>query len=275
MSYRFGGKTRPGLDVADWLNRRNKPWWTQIGQTAGDAISATVTCDATAHTKGAWTQLVASTAVNTDTVYLTITSNTNGVDTSTLADLAIGSAGNEVAIIENIGIGGQSAVTTPLFLKIPAGSRLSMRGQSLVTGGKTFTVSGFIFNSGFYDFAPASLEVFGTSTATSAGTAVTNSYSQIVASTSSAYSAIQVIPSFSSSGAAGSTQTFTVAVGGSGSEVDIGTMALSISSIEAVLSRVGQLGVFQGPFAAGTRISIKATNTVTGLSACVIGLPIV
>ncbi len=278
MSYRYGGKTRPGTDVAGWLNGKDAPWWTNINQSGVDfSATVTVTADATPHVKGAWTQLIASTLDDSDYQNFIVATAQTGVNTATLIDFAVGASGSEIPIVENIAIGGVSAnMYMPILAKIPAGSRISARIQSLVVS-KTATVTAFLFDTGFYQTAPTSLDVLGTSTTTSVGTNITDTYSEIVASLSVSYAGFVVIPSLNTAAASSSAQNISVAVGASGSEIDVLIFNISYTSAEQGNIRPGQYTFMKGPFTAGARISAKTSSSVNNgaKSLCLIGIPFI
>jgi len=106
----------------------------------GTSVSHYVT---TAHTKNpTWTQLVASTAFDTDLVLICVGSNavSNG-DSSTLLDIGIGAASAETVIIPDLAAGFATSFNSGGYrhfifpLRIPAGSRLAARTQSVRTTG--------------------------------------------------------------------------------------------------------------------------------------------
>jgi hypothetical protein len=141
---------------------------------AGDSQATgaiTVTASATAHTKGAWVQLVASTVqdhgalvIQPDDIFVSAT------NTSTLMDIGVGAAGSEQVVLSNVNMGAWAKGTmfqAPLF--IPEGSRVAVRIQSAVSS-KSFPMRvNFIPCSTLADAAQFS-ETWGVSTATSAGT---------------------------------------------------------------------------------------------------------
>lgn len=110
--------------------------------TAATVLGTTVTASATPHTKGAYAQLIAASAF--DTYWVEVVLGEVGVSaaaTSLLVDIAIGAAAAETVIIPNLnaGFSATQAGTGPVGaahyafpLKVPAGSRISARCQSLV-----------------------------------------------------------------------------------------------------------------------------------------------
>ena len=118
------------------------------GAQADYARGVEVIAAATAHTKGAWTEVSQDTAVNRisgdalphdyDHLGLMFLSASNPIASAVLVDLAVGPAGSEVIIAENLGFnefaGSGSAPSWPSILwisasVIPSGSRISARIQ--------------------------------------------------------------------------------------------------------------------------------------------------
>jgi len=105
----------------------------------------------TAHTKGAYTEIVAATDYPITAWYLHV-GLTQGVTTPTypanynwLIDVAVGGAGSEIVIVPDILMGAdtagdfiQSPVIGPFFVPIPAGSRIAVRAQASVISDATY-----------------------------------------------------------------------------------------------------------------------------------------
>lgn len=107
---------------------------------------------ATANTKGAWTQLVASTAQHYDALYVVVGQNGDVARTATataLADIGLGAAASERVVIPNIFMRWTSTQDGPILMlgpapiQVPAGVRLAARGacSDVVAGDRTFDVS--------------------------------------------------------------------------------------------------------------------------------------
>lgn len=109
---------------------------TAPSQTMGTVVTAS----ATPHTKGSYTELIASTGFEACWIEIGFGEVRNsGVDTATLVDIAIGAAASEQVIIPNLNA---CAATTNITLAIPsvryhfpllipAGERISARSQAL------------------------------------------------------------------------------------------------------------------------------------------------
>lgn len=255
-----------------------KPWWQSIGQIrVGFASAVTVTGSGTAHTKGAWTELIASTSANGDFIMLGTTNvGAGAVNSATLIDIGIGGAGAEVAVASNIAIGGWVDLSIPIPLKIASGSRVAARIQSVQIS-KSATIKCQVFDSGNYADAPSSVDVIGTSTANSEGTTMlsTNAWVQLTASTAQAYSALVAVPSVSDNVIAGLTVNYSVGKGAASSETVIGTFSVLTTTGEIVYpGGVMSPMVFAGPFPAGTRLVGRADAlSGTDMDLCVIGIP--
>lgn len=90
--------------------------------------------------KGSWTQAIASASTDVFGIFIYIYSNgTAASSRNTVLDIGIGPSGSEIVIVPDLICGNASTIQTgfgvgyffPLF--IPAGSRVSVRGQSTVT----------------------------------------------------------------------------------------------------------------------------------------------
>lgn len=103
--------------------------------TAG-SWSVNVPTGGSAHTKGAtWTQLVASTPIDSDFLKLRFGGhNSTGVASPALMDIAIGADGSETVILSNIDIGFHAVHHTMMFpVFIPAGTRITAKAQGART----------------------------------------------------------------------------------------------------------------------------------------------
>jgi len=256
-----------------------KPWWETYGQVQrGLATAVSVTCSTTAHTKGAWTEVIASTSGNADFLVIGAFSSTNSTDTASLFDVGFGAAGAETAKIENVAIGSWFYMTVVVPFAVPSGTRIAIRAQSIVTGGKTISFFVQAFDSGNYANAPTAVDVIGTSTATSRGTALSTTagtYAQVTASTANAYKAIAIVPSAADASLSGYNQTYTLATGAAGAEVERGSTTINSTSGEQIQAFGMQaLALVSGTFAAGTRLAVKGNQNTVGsnFDVCLIGI---
>ena len=166
-----------------------------VGENTADTTGVTVTAAASANTKGAsWQEIISSTTIRANYILVML----GGTGTSSgdyLVDIAIGAAGSEKSLIDNIqfsqvAIGGQvSAYLFPVV--VPAGSRLSSKCQATNASG---TIEVIIVLIGAGDKASQGLSrvsTYGATTADSGGTGVDpggtintkGGWQQIVAST--------------------------------------------------------------------------------------------
>jgi len=151
--------------------------------TAAARLGTVVTSDVTAHTKGAYVELIASTgAVGYGLSIKAHASSTNATVRNMLLDIAVGDAGSEVIIIPNLQVGAAGIVLgansgglrTYQFtgLSIPSGSRISARVQGAVTVGAV-TIGLWVDLALNADIEQSAVVTYGANTATSAGTSVT------------------------------------------------------------------------------------------------------
>ena len=217
-------------DAANYLGASNI--WNH-GANTGASTGTTITAPGSLNTKGAWTQIVASTTYPAAGIMLQINSEPGSGDCFWLADVGIGGAGSEVVIVPNI-IGGRLASTLGdsshcyVPVQIPAGSRVAMRYQVAVTAATPLTaqIIGFGDSGKFYP-PPMALTDYGTVTASSKGTQVDpggtantkGAYAQLVASTTQTIRGliVQILPD-ASYAAAPAHSLVDIAIGGAGSE---------------------------------------------------------
>ena len=245
--------------------------WYPLPVTSWTSFVA-VTANASAHTKGAWTELIASTSAAADLLQVAIQgvaqANTN---TATLIDIGIGASGSETAIVSNVAIGGAAAFSVndersfrfsvPVY--IPSGSRVSARIQSVVTSGKTAQVSIRLGAGPNPAGTSTSTTTLGTSTATSAGTALPSgtAWTQFVASTAAQYGAITILPSVSNVSMTTGARAIELGTGASGAEVPIVQCEFCTSTSEAVGVVYTQLAVDDVP--SSTQLSVRYTAAAT------------
>jgi len=140
----------------------------------------TITGSATIHTKGAYTTLIAATATRAQLVYVVLSETSAGaVRTDTLVGIAIGAAGSERIILPDLlagwKAGSQWAMQQLILpLRIPAGTRISARAQSVIASkqvGVGIWCWGGANNPVWPTFTEA--EAIGITAASSIGTSVT------------------------------------------------------------------------------------------------------
>jgi hypothetical protein len=258
---------------------REKSWFEDMSQKPIDASSAvTVTANASAHTKGAWSELVASTSGNASFLVIRVTGIfSNNVNTATLLDIGTGASGSETALISDIAVGGAQDVPIHIPIKIASGTRIAARIQSVVTGGKTATAQIWTFDMGDYAHAPTAVDVIGTSTATSRGTAMSGSsgtWVQITASSANAYRAVCLVPCTNGGAASVLLTEFRFGTGASASESEVGRTFVDFTNSESALSPGILSPLMPGSIASGTRLSVRHDFAITPSSyeVCLIGI---
>jgi hypothetical protein len=264
---------------------RNVDWFQDKFAFLEASSATTVTANTSAHTKGSYSQLIASTASNASLLVVLVggihAGNTN---TATLVDIATGASGSETDVAANIAVGGASVASTapngiviPIPLKVPSGTRLSARIQSVVTGGKTASVTAFLFDSGDYATAPTTVDVLGTNTATSEGTQLSNTanaWAQIIASTSQAYRAISMVPSLFGNNADTRTVRYEIGVGASGSEAAFGVLNARSTSEETMNSSLPSFSLASASLPTGSRLAVRQDSGVGArYGVTLIGIP--
>jgi hypothetical protein len=258
---------------------RNTAWFEDKAFTIVDATNnvSGLAADATANTKGAWTELIAATSANASFLAMVLTCTQNAANNAALLDIGIGASGAETIVAENIAIGGSSGLPIAFPLKIPSGSRLAARMQSVV-GSKSGIIEIVIVDSGDYATAPTSVDVIGGNVANSQGisfSGASGTWTEGVASTSQIYRGVALITSSHTDTAAATTGIFEIATGASGSEQSFGSLRAQHTAAETVLLRNPFNNVFGKSIPAGTRLSVKhpfaADPSKYGF--CLIGIP--
>jgi len=248
---------------------RNVDWFEDGSpQIITSSATTTVTADNTAHVKGPWAQLIASTGANTSFVVVrAIAVATTGANTATLLDIATGASGSETAIVSNIAIGGAAAAASVAGIvfgfpfKIASGTRISARIQSVVTGGKTASIAVTVIDAGDYATAPTSVDVIGGDTATSQAISFSGSsgtWVQAAASTSRAYRAVATVLSLHNSDSANiNAGLYEIGVGASGSEVAFGGTRFYFDTSERSALIEPYTYLFGRNIPAGSRLAVK------------------
>lgn len=265
---------------------RNTAWFQDDSPTRGSASSAvTVTASASAHTKGSWSPIIASTSTDVDYMIVSVRGvGVGGSASGTLLDIGKGAAGSETSIAENVAVGSNGGASTTnnvsfgIAANIPSGTRIAARIQSVVTGGKTAVVEIYTFNFGGASLVPSTVDVLGTDTATSRGTAIAanNTWTPITASTSQAYIGLAFVPSASNSVMATLAGVFEVGVGSSGNEQTVGFFDYDSTTSEFILNRApndSAFWIFGRDIPAGSRLAIRQDQNTTTLDGCIIGIP--
>ena len=260
-----------------------------IGPDFTFAARATVTTAGTAHDKGAWAELIASTGDAYDGLVLSCDSTFAGsVDSARLLDVGIGAAASEVVIVPELDVGGWLLAQSQhiiLPVHIPKGSRVALRCQGVQISDADVIYFGGYLRAENGRRSPSSLVAMGTSTSTSTGTTLTTpgaantkgAWTQITASTPQAFRAIlvQVTLAAGTTTIPASNLKVDVAVGASGTEsVIVANMNMRSSTIEAISDGVPQTTV-PVHIPAGSRLAMRyqAQDTSVPLAGSIIGVP--
>jgi hypothetical protein len=259
--------------VSQWFNSR-LPWWQTYKQRSVDVAGPiTVAADATPHVKGAWVQIIASTSADADFMVFAAGPGGNGLDTATLIDIAVGASGSETPIVENIAVGGWAVgFQIGIPIKIPSGSRIAMRTQSVVAS-RNASVEIQLLDTGFYEVTPLALDVYGSNTANSEGVVTSTSFVEITSATTKAYRAIIIVPSLTSGATSITVNLYNLGVGPSGSETIVGSTRFANGTQEILNVRYMPYNIVGGFVPAGTRLSVQGSSASGTQDVCLIGIP--
>lgn len=287
-------RRHPGLPLASRLGRDSSPvgdWIDDTVDTAATTVSAlTVTSGGSAHTKGAWTEIVAALSVDAVCISMNSTASvaSNSVDTRCLVDIGVGGAGSEVVVIPNISVGNKSSSTSgwlfPIF--VPKGSRVAFRSQHAVAS----TGNSFRFRFGKatpqgVQPAPYCVNI-GANTSTSGGVVSTwggvahtkGSWTEITSAAPERLSGFQVCVDYDGTTTGNSGAALVdIGVGGAGSETVIASNMFYVTTTsEAIDHFGGGLAYIPIEIAAGARIAVRhqssSGNTDT-IGVTLIGIP--
>lgn len=240
-----------------------------LANTAGTNVTASGTAD----TKGSYVELVSAANNTTATRYLSIQFSGKAALAEFLVDIAVGGAGSEEVVIDNIWVFDSTASATMIFAlpyNIASGQRISARCQSNVSSGViTVLVSR---QAGVFSQTPGLGEVttYGANTTTTsgvqvarAGAAAWGSWVEMTASTTDAAKGFLV--ACHKEGLASWTTlqlVFQVAVGSAGNEEIISpTFTVTTNSNETMMPGITQF--IEAGIASGQRVSIRASGSAS------------
>lgn len=267
---------------------RPYPDGLQLRFLAG-STNITVTASSTTHTVGSWTQILADTATSEVAGLLMFFANSTtaaATDTGMLLDIGTGAAASEVVQVPSLAISQQGSCHTAIPIRIPGSTRVAARIQSSVAS-RTLSGGFALFATPYADRLPTSVDVLGTSTATSVGTAMSGAsgtWVEIIAATTRDYQALVLVPSLSDTNSGGNVNVrYELGIGASGSEVAVTaqqflyttTPAVGATNTASIAPGLG--GIYGGYVPSGTRISVRHNIAANPgrLDACVIGVPYV
>ncbi len=256
--------------MADFSLLGGNPPAIENGFDVTGAAGKVVTANSTTHTVGTYTELVtaAGNTLNSEWLSLEIYGANNATDSDFLFNIALGEAGSEIDIVENIFAYGNSLQEGGVFslpLKIPTGVRISVNCQSNITN----ATSEVFINRGKGDPGLSKVITYGANTAGTSGVSITQgdgawgSWVEISASTSENIKGFLIaahragITSWTSSPIA-----YQLAVGSSGNEEVISpTIEIQVSASELMTRQITEF--FPIGIASGERISMRAVATGT------------
>jgi hypothetical protein len=245
---------------------RNEDWFEDGDFQISGTADATLTADTTAHTKGSWTEVIASTSADTSLLVINLTAVAIGnTNTATILEIGTGAAGSETVLIPDLAIGGAHAagnggIAAAIPIKIPSGTRIAARIQSVVTGGKTAVISLFLVGDADYATAPTSVDTIGIDTANSKGLSMSGSsgtWVEAIASTPQAYRAIALLPSAHATGLQNLTFQFDVGVGSAGNEIAFGSVRTLYGAVVTVNTRSPNNSLFGRNIPASSRLAVR------------------
>jgi hypothetical protein len=239
-----------------------------------NSLPGSTTVDAGAnHTKGSWAELVSSTVRQYQGLIITIARTYSSEAENVMIDLAIGGAGSEVAIIENItfSIGENACTSFYIPLEIPVGSRISGRGQTSDTTNRAIDVGIIGVASNFYSQSYQYAETIGANESTTEGiglvvngTAHTKgSYSEVASAIAKDFKYLLIDLHWSREfTTADRVFLIDIAIGSAGSEqIIISNLWAKSTAGESVYPAV--VG-FPVQIPAGSRISVRAQQSAIG-----------
>lgn len=233
--------------------------------TATSSTNVTLTAAASAHVKGTYTEVVASTAAATTAIIISFPNHTLNSDGRYLIDIATGAAASETIIIPNFiawttDQSGTAGMTTLLPVSIPAGTRISARCQCS-TANSTLDVQVLLLQGGAA--TAGTYTQHGVDTASTNGQIITygssntkTSYTEMDAGVASDIDVLYVLCSPRDTNAVEQQHLLDIATGGAGSEtVLIGDIAFSQNNIDD--NDMYVFGPIPVSIPAGTRLAVR------------------
>ncbi|HJW80811.1 MAG TPA: hypothetical protein VJ396_01095 [Acidiferrobacterales bacterium] len=222
------------------------------------------------HTKGAYTQLIASTPHDADAVLVTARHTTNW---NALTDLAIGAAASEQVIAANLMRTTWNGLITVcqylLPIAIPAGTRMAARGQTDDSGARDVWLHATLLTGGFRRASPLSqILTLGADTTNTRGTPVTSgaantkgSWVQLSSSLPNTLRGL-LVAFGANAGGIGATEDWLldIGVGAAASEQVVAPdLSVTITDSELCFPQVQPAPL---EFAAGQRLAIRGQSSV-------------
>jgi hypothetical protein len=243
-----------------------------------DSAGTVVNPGSSANTKGSYITLIAATAADACWALVSINNISNH---PFVADIAVGGAGAEVVIANNLK--GQSAAVARTIghfyfpVSIPAGTRVSARTQS--SGGSAdnneLQLQIVLFDGSFTQMeGAAGVDEYGINLGTTLATQVTSngsanvkgSYTQIAAATSRDYMGLMAAFGNAHAPAGSCGIALDIAIGAGGSENVIISNVTVFFTVAASAYLPAALSLFFTPILAGSRLSVRCQDTTGGNS---------
>jgi hypothetical protein len=200
--------------------------------TLGFPVGTSIPPNASANTKGSWTQLTAATTQECCFLDLMVCGRPTGTRTCLSVDIGVGAAASEVIIISDFVVSFKDSISInriALPINIPVGTRVSARSQCAGTLGSG-TICGVAFwtyhgdypqgegYSGVDAIGFVSGSTQGTTITPSASASVKGSYSQLTAATTRDYAAVFAIADHLNAAYFQDFYWFDIAIGAAASE---------------------------------------------------------
>ena len=260
--------------MADWPTRGDTGRLSTEGEVTASSRGTVITASATAHTKGAWTQIVASTPFDAVAVLVQI-QHPGALISPCLLDLGVGAAASEIVVAADLQChsgGDRTDYSYLLRLSIPEATRIAARCQSAVAS-QTLHVTVTLLGQGFLPSAGLGrLETWGAVTTGSTGTVVDagatantkGAWVQLIASTGFDTEDLLLAFDHDETGFPAATRTFLLDIGlgaAAAEQVVIDNLAVALSASDnAFLPRT--LGPVPCRIPAGTRVAARCQCSI-------------
>lgn len=244
---------------------------SNVGANTSTSLPTTITASGSTHTKGSYTQLIASTPFLSSWMIVQAMTNVNG--SNNLVDIAIGGAGSEQIIVPDLMVQGpRDLFAIPLPIQVPAGVRLAARSQAANASHQCYIEVTLLAAQSGMQPSGGIVDTYGQNTGTSRGTSVDpggsantkGSWTQITASTTRRARGFFLLL-----GGQGNTNTslgswlYDVGIGGAGSEqIIVANWAVDVRAAGNVHPQPHCSPFFPIPIGSGSRIAVRSQSTV-------------
>jgi hypothetical protein len=230
------------------------PFWSPSpGSVSAYGTGTNIAFPGTAHTDSAWVEVIGS-ATAGKALAMAIGVHINGANTGTLIEIAKGTAGGEVVILPKTPVGSWNITASNLArnalfipIQINQGDRISARIQGARTTGSAVIFSPITVQANNTTTATA-VDVYGASTATSKGVALSNTadvYVEVTGSATTSYGALIAVASAGATTLGARNGLITIATGAAGAEVDIFSKSYAQTTTEIVSWNTPFVGLAQ------------------------------